>query len=164
MESEKTISHLTRVNSSSNSSKTIVPRKIIEGLNLRTSVKQPKMGDVVIATYKLSYKKGMVIALGIYSDDIITNVNLTNTLEICYSYVSCIWLYQLQTNFGSSLNAWADACFIGSYFCHKPSVPLKVLIPLSCDIPAPVTRSGKIMRRLLLLLLLKRDNDLILTY
>src|SRR5215467_2994600 len=75
----KNISHLTGVNSSSNSSKTIVPRKIIEGLNLRTSVKQPKMGDVVIATYKLSYKKGMVIALGIYSDDIITNVNLTNT-------------------------------------------------------------------------------------
>jgi hypothetical protein len=31
----KNISHLTRVNSSSNSSKTIVPRKIIEGLNLR---------------------------------------------------------------------------------------------------------------------------------
>ncbi|MGC2574096.1 MAG: hypothetical protein WA364_21490 [Candidatus Nitrosopolaris sp.] len=35
IESEKSISHLTRVNSSSNSSKTIVPKKIIEGLNLR---------------------------------------------------------------------------------------------------------------------------------
>jgi hypothetical protein len=31
----KNISHLTRVNSSSNSSKTIVPRRIIERLNLR---------------------------------------------------------------------------------------------------------------------------------
>jgi hypothetical protein len=35
MEPSKNISHLTRVNSSSNSSKTIVPRKIIEALNLR---------------------------------------------------------------------------------------------------------------------------------
>jgi hypothetical protein len=34
IEPGKNISHLTRVNSSSNS-KTIVPRKIIEGLNLR---------------------------------------------------------------------------------------------------------------------------------
>jgi hypothetical protein len=34
IEAGKNISHLTRVNSSSNS-KTIVPRKIIEGLNLR---------------------------------------------------------------------------------------------------------------------------------
>ena len=35
IEPGKNISHLTRVNSSSNSSKTIVPKKIIEGLNLR---------------------------------------------------------------------------------------------------------------------------------
>ena len=35
IEPGKNISHLTKVNSSSNSSKTIVPRKIIEGLNLR---------------------------------------------------------------------------------------------------------------------------------
>lgn len=35
IEPGKIISHLTRVNSSSNSSKTIVPRKIIEGLNLQ---------------------------------------------------------------------------------------------------------------------------------
>jgi hypothetical protein len=35
IEPGKNISHLTRVNSSSNSSKTIAPRKIIEGLDLR---------------------------------------------------------------------------------------------------------------------------------
>jgi len=35
IEPGKNISHLTKVNSSSKSSKTIVPRKIIEGLNLR---------------------------------------------------------------------------------------------------------------------------------
>ena len=35
VESGKNISHLTRVNSFSNSSKTIVPRKIIEGVELR---------------------------------------------------------------------------------------------------------------------------------
>ena len=35
VEPGKNVSHLTRVNSTSNSSKTIVPRKIIEGLNLR---------------------------------------------------------------------------------------------------------------------------------
>src|SRR5215470_30498 len=50
-------------------------------------------------------------------------------------------LYQLQTNFGLSLNACADASFIGSYFCHKPSFPLNVEIPLSCDIPAPVRKT-----------------------
>ena len=35
VEPGKNVSHLTRVNSTSKSSKTIVPRKIIEGLNLR---------------------------------------------------------------------------------------------------------------------------------
>jgi hypothetical protein len=36
-----------------------------------SSIKQPK---IVVATYELNYKKGKVIALGIYSDDIIANV------------------------------------------------------------------------------------------
>jgi hypothetical protein len=31
------------------------------------------MVDLLIATYELNYKKGKVIALGIYSDDIIAN-------------------------------------------------------------------------------------------
>jgi hypothetical protein len=31
------------------------------------------MVDLLTATYELNYKKGKVIALGIYSDDIITN-------------------------------------------------------------------------------------------
>jgi hypothetical protein len=30
-------------------------------------------GSVVIATYELNYLKGRVIALGLYSDDIMTN-------------------------------------------------------------------------------------------
>jgi hypothetical protein len=44
-------------------------------LNYRasTSIKQPKIVDPLIATYELNYKKGKVIALGIYSDDIIAN-------------------------------------------------------------------------------------------
>ncbi len=42
-------------------------------LNYRasTSIKQPKIVDPLIATYELNYRKGKVIALGIYSEDII---------------------------------------------------------------------------------------------
>ncbi|MGA8564092.1 MAG: hypothetical protein WB587_05010 [Nitrososphaeraceae archaeon] len=32
-----------------------------------------RSGGVVIATYELNYLKGKVIAIGLYSDDIITN-------------------------------------------------------------------------------------------
>jgi hypothetical protein len=46
---------------------------ILLNYHASTSVKQPKMADLLIATYELNYKKGKVIALGIYSDDIITN-------------------------------------------------------------------------------------------
>jgi hypothetical protein len=46
-----------------------------------TSLKQPKMGDIVIATYKSNYKKGKVIALGIYSDDIITNLEFNKYFD-----------------------------------------------------------------------------------
>jgi hypothetical protein len=46
---------------------------ILLNYHASTSVKQPKMVDLLTATYELNYKKGKVIALGIYSDDIITN-------------------------------------------------------------------------------------------
>ena len=34
-----------------------------------------KTGSVVVATYELNYLRGRVIALGLYSDDIIVNGN-----------------------------------------------------------------------------------------
>ena len=43
---------------------------ILLNYHASTSIKQPKIGA---ATYKLNYHKGKVLALGIYSDDIITN-------------------------------------------------------------------------------------------
>jgi hypothetical protein len=61
---------------------------ILLNYHASTSVKQPKMGDLVIATYKLNYKKGKVIALGIYSDDIITNLKFNkyfDTLLVKYA-------------------------------------------------------------------------------
>jgi hypothetical protein len=35
--------------------------------------KSNKTGGVIVATYELNYLKGKVIALGLYSDDIINN-------------------------------------------------------------------------------------------
>jgi hypothetical protein len=46
---------------------------ILLNYHASTSVKQPKMAELLIATYELNYNKGKVIALGIYSDDIIAN-------------------------------------------------------------------------------------------
>ena len=43
---------------------------ILLNYHASTSIKQPKIG---VATYELNYQKGKVIALGIYSDDIIAN-------------------------------------------------------------------------------------------
>ena len=46
---------------------------ILLNYHASTSIKQSKTADPVIATYELNYHKGKVIALGIYSDDIIAN-------------------------------------------------------------------------------------------
>ena len=46
---------------------------ILLNYHASTSIKQSKTTDPVIATYGLNYHKGKVIALGIYSDDIIAN-------------------------------------------------------------------------------------------
>lgn len=62
--------------------------QILLNYQASTSLKLPKKGDIVIATYKLSYKKGKVIAIGIYSDDIITNLKFNkyfDTLLVKYA-------------------------------------------------------------------------------
>jgi hypothetical protein len=46
---------------------------ILLNYHASTPIKQPKTIDPLIATYALKYQKGKVIALGIYSDDIIAN-------------------------------------------------------------------------------------------
>lgn len=46
---------------------------ILLNYHASTSIEQPKTIDPLIATYALKYQKGKVIALGIYSDDIIAN-------------------------------------------------------------------------------------------
>jgi len=46
---------------------------ILLNYHASTPMKQPKTIDPLIATYALKYQKGKVIALGIYSDDIIAN-------------------------------------------------------------------------------------------
>jgi hypothetical protein len=46
---------------------------ILLNYHASTSIKQPKTVGPLIATYELKYQKGKVIALGIYSDDIIAN-------------------------------------------------------------------------------------------
>ena len=39
----------------------------------RSGPNSNKIGNAVVATYELNYQKGRVIALGLYSDDIIIN-------------------------------------------------------------------------------------------
>ena len=52
-------------------------------LNYNASIltKHPKTADPQIATYELNYQKGKVIALGIYSDDIIGKSNFNNFFD-----------------------------------------------------------------------------------
>jgi hypothetical protein len=46
---------------------------ILLNYHASASINQPKIVHPIIATYELNYQKGKVIALGIYSDDIIAN-------------------------------------------------------------------------------------------
>jgi hypothetical protein len=46
-----------------------------------TSIKQPNLVHPLIATYELNYRKGKVVALGIYSDDIIANPNFNKYFD-----------------------------------------------------------------------------------
>lgn len=55
--------------------------------NASSSLKNPK-----IATYELSYGKGKVISLGIYSDDLINNYRFNKFLD------SLLFKYLLKTN------------------------------------------------------------------
>lgn len=54
---------------------------ILLNYNASVSKKQRITLDPVIATYELNYQKGKVIALGIYSDDVMTNTKFTKYFD-----------------------------------------------------------------------------------